>query len=110
MDDDMKIYILAAIVLILYGFLIYQGYKRDHDLQRLAIGVGLVLMASFFTGFSRTMIVYKPIMIAHIALTLLCWYAVARYILLRIFNPWQLFSPLATIGLFFLVAWYFKEA
>ena len=104
------IYSIASIVLIFYGVILYRGYRADRDLHRLAVGTGLVLMASFFTGFSRTMLVYEPIMILHLALTLLCWYATARYILFRRFNPWQIFSPLATIGLFFLVAWFFKES
>ncbi len=104
------IYALASLVLIAYGVLLYRGYRNDGDLKRLAIGIGLVAMALFYTGFSRTMLVYKPIMIGHIALTILCWYATARYILFRVFNPWQLFSPLVTIGLFFFIAWFFKES
>ena len=100
----------AALVLILYGALLYLGYRNDRDIRHLTVGIGLVAMAVFFTAFSRTMLVYKPIMIAHIALTILCWYATARYIILRVFNPWQLFSPLVTIGFFFLIAWFFKES
>ncbi|BDY12264.1 hypothetical protein [Hydrogenimonas cancrithermarum] len=104
------LYVAAALVLLFYGALLYRVYLTDRRIETTAIGLVLIFGASFFTAFTRTMLVYKPIMVVHIALTLLCWYGVAIYLLYRRFNLWLLLSPAATIAAFFFVAWFFKEA
>lgn len=104
------LYFAAALMLLFYGVLLYRSYISDRRIGTVVIGIFLIFGASFFTAFTRTMLVYKPVMIVHIALTLLCWYGVAIYLLRRRFNLWLLFSPVASIAFFFFAAWFFKEA
>jgi hypothetical protein len=55
------------------------------------------------------MIVYKPLMVLHIAAVLLYGYGVARYLLRRETKLPLLVAPLVTMGIFFAVAWLFRE-
>ncbi len=105
----MALYLFAGLSLLLIAVLSIRAYRIDKDATTLVVGLALTAAAAFYTGFTRTMLVYKPIMVLHIALTLYCWYGVFLYLLKRKIDFYALFSPLGTIALFFLVAFYFKE-
>jgi len=102
-------YLLAALFLLALGTLLVRAYRADRSVSTLLTGVSLIGVAAFFTAFIRTMIVYKPLMVLHIALTLYCWYGVVLYLLKRRVEPYALLSPAVSILLFFFVAYYFKE-
>ncbi|WP_457595193.1 hypothetical protein [Hydrogenimonas sp.] len=105
----MLLYLLAALFLLALGTLLVWAYRADRRAATLLTGAALIALGAFFTGFARTMIVYKPLMVLHIALTLYCWYAVILYLLRRKLELHALFSPAVSMLLFFLVAYYFKE-
>jgi hypothetical protein len=102
-------YLLGAVALIALGGWLWFDWRRWRDPKRFLVAVGLVGSGIFFTLLTRSMIVYKPLMVIHIAATLLFWYAVALY-LLRRRVLWPLFAaPAVTMALFFAVAWLFRE-
>jgi len=103
------VYLLAGVFTLLLSVLLVRAYRSDREISTLLIGAGVVAAAAFYTAFTRTMIVYKPIMVLHIALTLYCWYGVFKYLLKRDLDPIAILSPLGSIALFFAVAYYFKE-
>lgn len=103
------IYVLAALILLLFGVLLYKAYIDDREVATLLKGAAMIAAGFFFTTFSRSMIVYKPLMVLHIALTLLYWYGVVLYLLRRDVKISFLAAPLASMTLFFLVAWIFRE-
>ncbi len=105
----MFVYLLAGAFILLLSVLLVRAYKTDRRIATLLIGAGTIAAAAFYTAFTRTMIVYKPIMVLHIALTLYCWYGAFLYLLKRRLDPFAMFSPLGTVLLFFMVAYYFKE-
>ncbi len=105
----MIVYLLAGAFILLLAVLLARAYRSDRQITTLLIGAGIIAAAAFYTAFTRTMIVYKPIMVLHIALTLYSWYGVILYLLKRRLEPVALLSPLGTILLFFIVAYYFKE-
>ncbi|MCF6201183.1 MAG: hypothetical protein L3J42_03510 [Hydrogenimonas sp.] len=105
----MVIYLAAALFLLLLAVLLARAYRADRRVSTLLIGSALIGAAFFYTYFTRTMLVYKPILVLHIALTLYCWYGVFLYLLKRKLNRYAILSPLGSILLFFAVAYYFKE-
>lgn len=96
--------------MLLLFLLLVRAYRVDGRIETVATGVAIIAAAAFYTAFTRTMIVYKPIMVLHMALTLYSWYGVFVYLLKRRLEPVALLSPLGSIALFFLLAWYFKES
>ncbi len=105
----MFVYLLAGAFIAVISVLLVRAYRSDRSISTLLVGVGLIAAASFYTAFTRTMIVYKPIMVLHIALTLYSWYGVFLYLLKRRLDPYAILSPLGTVLLFFGVAYYFRE-
>ncbi|WP_456451281.1 hypothetical protein [Hydrogenimonas sp.] len=72
-------------------------------------GAALVGTGIFLTSFARSMIVYKPLMVLHIAATMLFWYGLILWLVRREIK-WAFFTaPAVTAALFFLVAWIFRE-
>ncbi|WP_353662978.1 hypothetical protein [Hydrogenimonas sp. SS33] len=102
-------YILAALVLLAFGTLLYRAYRQSGDLAVLLKGTALVGAGFLFVAFTRSMIVYKPLMVLHIAMILLYGYGVTVYLLQGRVRPFFLAAPLASLALFFAVAWLFRE-
>ncbi|RUM45581.1 MAG: hypothetical protein DSY46_02550 [Hydrogenimonas sp.] len=103
------IYMVGAIVLLLLVGVLYRSYQKNRDLRGIAIAVGLIVGGIFFISFARSMIVYKPLMVLHIALTLLYWYALVIYLIRQRLHYYLLLAPLFTIAAFFLIGIFFKE-
>jgi len=103
------LYLIAGLFLLVLGLLLARAYRADRQLSTLVTGALFIAAAAFYSGFARSMIVYKPILVLHMALTLYSWYAVFLYLLKRRIDPYGLLAPLGSIALFFLVAYYFKE-
>ncbi len=102
-------YILAALLLLAFGALLYRAYMERKEATILFKGVVLVVAGIFFVTFSRSMIVYKPLMVLHIAAVLLYGWGVILYLTRREMKVSLLAAPLATMALFFVVAWIFRE-
>ncbi len=105
----MVLYILAALFLLVTAVLLWRAYRSDGELSTLVLGVVFICTVLFYSSFTKSMIVYKPIMVLHIALTLYSWYGLYLYLLKRRIDLYAILSPLGSIALFFLVALYFKE-
>ena len=104
------IYLLAALVIVGYGILLWRSWREDRDILILVKGTGMVGVGIFFIAFTRSMSVHKPLMVLHLAATLLFWYATLLYLVRREIR-WLLFlAPVVTMALFFIVAWFFREA
>ena len=103
------VYFAAALLLLLFGWLLVRAYREERDVSVLLKGGAMIGAGFFFIAFSRTMIVYKPLMVLHIAMVLLYGYGVVRYLVGRETNRLLLAAPLASMGLFFAVAWFFRE-
>jgi len=102
-------YLLAASLLLLFGWMLYRAFMADREVATLLRGGAMIAAGFFFIAFTRTMIVYKPLMVLHIAAVLLYGYGVARYLLRRETKLPLLVAPLVTMGIFFAVAWLFRE-
>ncbi len=102
-------YILAASLLLLFGWLLYRAYMIDRDMTTLLRGGAMIGAGFFFVAFTRTMLVYKPLMVLHIAAILLYGWGVVRYLLRRETTIGLLVAPLLSMALFFAVAWFFRE-
>ena len=104
-----RLYLLAALFLVAYGVMLYRAWRSDRSIAELFKGLGLIALGFLFSAFTRSMLAYEPLMVLHIAALLLYWYAVALYLLQRRILLWLLAAPAVTSGLFFFVAWYFRE-
>lgn|GEM_PF-1225822 len=104
-----KLYVAAALALIGFGYLLWRGWREDRDLSTLLKGAALVLAGIFFTSVSRTMLVYTPLMVLHLAATLLFWYGTVLYLVRRDLKWPLLAAPAVTMAIFFVVAWMFRE-
>ncbi|WP_456449537.1 hypothetical protein [Hydrogenimonas sp.] len=103
------LYVVAALVLLGYATLLYRAYREGRDVFFLLKGLGLMGAGSFFVSFVRTMIVYKPLMVLHIAATILFWYALLVYLIRGRVHGLFFAAPLVSMTLFFVVAWFFRE-
>jgi hypothetical protein len=102
-------YLLAALLLIAFGVMLWRAWRLDRDVTALLKGAVLVGAGVFLSAFARSMLVYKPLMVLHIAATLLYWYALLLYLTRREVKWPFLVAPVATALLFFAVAWLFRE-
>ena len=98
----------AALLLLASGMAIWYAWRRDRDLKRLAIGVGWVVVGYVLIALGRSMLVYRPLLILHIAALLLYGWAVGLY-LWRGRLHWALAAPFLTAALFFVAARFFGE-
>ncbi len=98
-------YLLPALILILFVGLLYRAYATSKEPAVLLKGAGLIVLGLFFALFLCSMIVYVPLMILHLAATIVYWSGVALYLLKGRLNFWLLVPPAVTLLLFFGAAW-----
>ena len=103
------IYIAAALALLAMGALVLGAWRRTGDWRMLLKGAVLVGVGALFVSLSRSMIVYVPLMVLHLAAVILYWIGAVAYLLGRRFHPALLAAPWVTAALFFAVAWWFRE-
>lgn len=101
---------LAALGLLLLGAALWLKFRRTRNWKQLFLGAGMIAVTLFFTIFTKTMLVYKPLMVVHLALSLLAWWGVMLYLWRERLVLWALLSPLVTLLLFFATAYLFNEA
>jgi len=102
-------YLLGAVALIALGAWLWYDWRRWHDPKRFMIAIALVGAGLFFTLLTRSMLVYKPLMLLHMASLLLYGAGAVRFLAGGRLHP-ILTAPLVTSILFFLfggsVAWH----
>jgi len=103
------IYFISALILALLIFTLYIKYKTNMDKKEILMRVFLSVVVLFLTYISKAIFIYKPIFILHLALLILAWMYLFRYIVKDKLNIWIILSPALTTVLFFSIALFFKE-
>ncbi len=96
-----KLAFLLALLFLVYFYKIYKDYEGDK--KRFFIDVGLLLFLLAATGFSKYAIIYLPLLVLHLLLTLFAWGYYTLYLFRKVRSPFPVFVPLLSIGLFFAI-------
>ena len=102
-------YLLLALLLLLIMIAIYRSYQNAHDAQKLFVRIALLITLMIFTYASKILLVYKPLLILHLALLMLAWWHYYRYIIKDILKLYWILSPLLSLTLFIIIALFFRE-
>ncbi len=105
----MIFYLVVALVLLLVVVGIFKSYKHYHDRQKLFSSLALLVLLFVFVYSSKILIIYKPILILHLALLFWAFYHYIRYLKGSKLSLVSILSPLFSIALFILVSLYFRE-
>ncbi len=100
--------IIIATFFAILGVVYFQ-YQKSKNLKEALISIFLIFITISFSLFSVYIYVYKPIFIFHVIFTVFSWIEVFRYIFGKKIRVWILLSPAFTIGLFFLIGYFFSE-
>ncbi len=103
------IYFVLALIVAILIFSIYILYKKGIGKKELVMRIGLSIALIFFTYVSKTIFIHKPIFVLHLALLILSWIYLFKYIFKGELNIWMILSPAVTTALFFSVALFFRE-
>lgn len=103
------IYLLLALGLIAIATLIYQVYQKDHNMQKLLISLSLLCLLLIFTYATKIMLVYKPLLILHIALVIMGWRGLIRFLIKGEKHFYWIFSPAVSLLLFVIISLFFRE-
>ncbi|OQX74099.1 MAG: hypothetical protein B6D59_03455 [Campylobacteraceae bacterium 4484_4] len=102
-------YLLFALLLVGLGAGLYFRYRDSYDLRYLATGAGWIILALFFTYATKILFVYKPILVLHLALLILSWTGVVKYITQKKAIWPLLLAPSVSLILFVTIALFFRE-
>ncbi len=102
-------YLLFAFTLVILGTLLYTRYSRSHDIRYLLYGFGWILIAVIFTYATKILFVYKPLLVLHLALLILCWRGVVVYITQKRVAWPLLLAPSISLIMFVAIALFFRE-
>ncbi|MCH9814031.1 MAG: hypothetical protein K0U47_08835 [Epsilonproteobacteria bacterium] len=101
-------FILATIIVLLIGLLFFK-IKRSQDPKTVLTTLALIGVVLFFTYISRTIFVHKPLFVIHLALLLISWYGLLRYLVKDKMHLWMILAPLSSTLFFFIMALFFRE-
>ena len=102
-------YLLFALALVLIMITLYGSYQKSHNHKKLVQSLGLLLLLLILTYSTKILLIYKPLLVLHIALLIVAWWHYYRYIFKDIFKLSWMLSPLLSLGLFVLIALFFRE-
>jgi len=105
----MMVYFLSALALVLMITGIVLSYQKYHDKKTFFVNLALLLVLLIFTYATKILLVYKPLLILHIALLIMAWRGLYLRIFKAKFNPYWIFSPLLSVALFVVIALFFRE-
>ncbi len=71
--------------------------------------LGLLLLLLILTYSTKILLVYKPLLVLHIALLIVAWWHYYRYVFKDILKIYWMLSPLVSLGLFVIIALFFRE-
>ncbi len=103
------LYLVFAIILVLIMTTLYLSYQKSHDREKLLRSFGLLILLLIFTYATKILLIYKPLLVLHLALLIMAWWHYYRYIFKGILKVYWILSPLASLGLFVITALFFRE-
>jgi len=103
------IYFLSALALVIIVLTVYFSYQKSHDKTKLLRSMGLLILLLVLTYSTKILLVYKPLLLLHIALLIMAWWHYYRYIFKNILTLYWILSPLVSLGLFVIIALFFRE-
>jgi hypothetical protein len=103
----MKLIVLAAFLAV-FGVVYYQ-YKKDKDIKEALLTLFFIAVVTGFSLFGRYTLVYKPLFVLHVLLVLFSWIEIFRSVFTKKRNLWIIFSPVFSVGLFFLIGYLFSK-
>lgn len=103
------IYFLSALALVLIVVGIYFSYQKSQNQPKLLRSVGLLILLLMLTYSLKILLVYKPILLLHIALLIVAWWHYYRYIFKDILSLYWILSPIVSLVLFIIIALFFRE-
>ncbi|NPA29056.1 MAG: hypothetical protein GXO33_02610 [Epsilonproteobacteria bacterium] len=107
----MVLYLVAALIVGLAGWMIWRKHGGGDRVEwrGMVTDAGLLALGVLFFSAARTMWVYPPLMILHLLASLLYGWAFLGRLAGRRVSGWLFTAPLATLALFVLAAWLFRE-
>jgi lysylphosphatidylglycerol synthetase-like protein (DUF2156 family) len=103
------IYLLLAALLLFITSTIYISYQKSTDTKKFILSLGILLLLIIFTYSSKVLLIYKPLLILHIALLIMAWRAYYFYLFKDKWQPYWIASPLISILIFVNIALFFRE-
>jgi len=103
------IYFVTALVLVILVSAVYFSYKRSSDQGKLLRSLGLLILLLILTYSTKILLVYKPLLVLHIALLIMAWWSYMRYIIKNILTLYWILSPIISFILFIIIALFFRE-
>ena len=97
----MKALVILAILATLA--LIFFLYTRNKDIKKLLIALATFAAIISLAGLGNITRQVMPLFMAHVVLIILSWGALLVYLVRDRYYWWIIFSPVVTIGLFFLL-------
>ena len=101
----MRLYLFLALLLVVGAALLVRRWRLDGDRRPVLAGVGLILGGMVLGSFSVSMLVYKPLLILHLAAMMLYVAGVAVYLWRKRWVVWMLGAPVVTLVIFFVIGW-----
>ncbi|BCD67882.1 hypothetical protein [Nitratiruptor sp. YY09-18] len=98
-----KLAFLLAFLFLLTIYKLYRDYEGDK--VKFVKDISLLLILLVFTGFTKYMRVYLPLFVVHIVLVLVAWGSFYLYLFGKTKNLWLIFTPIFSIGAFFLLGY-----
>ena len=103
------LYLVFAILLVLIMTTLYLSYQKSHEKKKLLHSVGLLILLLIFTYATKILLIYKPLLVLHLALLIMAWWHYYRFIMKDILKVHWILSPLASLGVFVIIALFFRE-
>ncbi|SMC09422.1 hypothetical protein SAMN05660197_1230 [Nitratiruptor tergarcus DSM 16512] len=97
---------LAFLLVLLFLVTLYKLYKDyEGNKVKFATDFSLLIALLIFTGFTKYMRVYLPLLVMHTILVLLAWGNYYLYLFGKMQKLWFIFAPILSIGAFFLLGY-----
>ena len=103
------LYIALALALILIVSTLIFSYQKYHDKRRFVFSLLILVGLSILTYATKILLIYKPLLVVHIALLIMAWYH--YYLSLKKRQAWSfwIFAPTLSLMLFVLISLFVRE-
>lgn len=103
------LYIVLALALILIVSTLILSYQKYHDKRRFVFSLLILVGLSILTYATKILLIYKPLLVVHIALLIIAWYR--YYLSLKKRQAWSfwIFAPTLSVILFVLISLFVRE-
>ncbi len=97
---------LALFLAALFGVTFYKIYKDyEGDKKKFLIDIATLLFLIFATGFIKYARVYLPLLFIHLLLTIFAWIWFYLYLFGKTDKLLYVFTPILSIGAFFIIGY-----